>query len=54
MIGVTQHNCARSYECAIAVVETGVKPRVDVGYMEEPLSGRAEIGMSHSAHEIGI
>jgi len=52
MIRVIQHNCARSYEWPIAVLETGVEHRVDVVCLQESPRERGEIGISHLAYEI--
>jgi len=52
MIRVIQHNCTRSYEWTIAVLETGVERRAEVISLQKPKRERGEIGISHAAYEI--
>jgi len=52
MIRVIQHNCARSYEWTIVVLETGVEHRADVVCLQEPPRESGDIGISHLAYEI--
>jgi len=38
IIRVMQHNCAKPYEWTIAALEWEDKRRVDVAYLQDPLS----------------
>jgi exonuclease III len=52
MFSVIQLNCAMSYEWTIAALETGVERRADVVCLQEPLTEKGGIRISHSATEI--
>jgi len=41
-----------SYEWTIAALETVVKRKADVVYLQEPARERGGVGISHSAYEI--
>ena len=45
-------NCAMSYIWTMAVLETGVEWKAEVVCLQEPLTARAGIGISHSAYNI--
>jgi len=53
MIKAIQHNCARSEECTIAVLEMGVERMADEVCLMEPPRNSGGFRISCSAYEIG-
>jgi len=50
MDNAIQHNCARSYELTIAVMEMGVERKADVVRLQQPPREKGGCGISHSAY----